>query len=165
MPKSIFPVNTEVLHRFSRRSIFKLAPAAVLATGGAVVAFPALSEPLTLDQEIEASVERLKDLLSEKYPHAIPSEWLSDKAVRETREGGYIVTLMAQPPTIKWSGEGYYEIFVDTFDKKPTLMWVTKQWNHMDRTYGYRAYVRENGKQVSSAEYYSERSLYIHKKR
>lgn len=148
----------------TRRSIFKLAPAAILATGGAIVAFPAKSEALTLDQEIDQAMDRLKALISKKYPDSEPVHGYYDGSVKETREGGYLVCLMGNPPKITWSGEGYYEIFVGIMDKEPTLMWVEQRLDKSKQPNGYRAYVRENGKQAGTSEYFTERSLHIYKK-
>lgn len=144
----------------TRRSIFKLAPAAVLATGGAVVAFPAKSEPLTLDQEIEASVKRLEELYFRKFPDSVPLERINTC----TREGGYLLCLMGNPPAIRWSGDGYYEIFVDYMDKKPTLMWVEQWLGDLDGTPSYRAYARKKNKRTGCFYHYTERSLSIFKK-
>jgi hypothetical protein len=143
----------------TRRSIFKLAPA-VLATGGAVVAFPAKSEPLTLDQEINACLSKLRDLVLKKYPK---TNFLNHDFA-SMRDGGFVFTMLGLAPKIEWSGAGYYEIWLAAKDTNPTLMWVDQQWCHMDQAYGYRAYVRENGQQVSASEYFTEQSLCIHRK-
>ncbi len=148
----------------TRRSIFKLAPAAVLATGGTVVAFPAKSAEktpeLTLDQEFEACMSKLRGLVLRKYPK---TNFLHHECVG-MRDGGFVLTMLGTAPKIAWSGAGYYEIWLGQSDKSPTLMWVDKCWNPMDQNYGYRAYVRENGQQVSISEYFTERSLDIHRK-
>lgn len=148
----------------TRRSIFKLAPAAVLATGGAIVAFPAKSEPLTLDQEIDQAMDRLKALISSKYPDSKPVHGFYDGSVKETREGGYLVCLMGNPPKIAWSGEGYYEIFAKPMDNTPTLMWVEQSLDSSKRPDGYLAYAHVNGKRKSGSHYFSDRTLCIYKK-
>lgn len=148
----------------TRRSIFKLAPAAVLATGEAIVAFPAKSAEkapeLTLDQEFEACMSKLRGLVQRKYPK---TNFLQHECVG-MRDGGFVLSMLGTAPKIAWSGAGYYEIWLGHKDTSPTVMWVDQQWSHIDQSYGYRAYVRENGQQVSVSEYYSERSLYIHRK-
>ena len=148
----------------TRRSIFKLAPAAVLATGGAVVAFPAKSAEkapeLTLDQEFEACMSKLRGLVLRKYPK---TNFLNHDFT-SMRNGGFVFTMLGTAPKIAWSGAGYYEIWLGHNDSLPTLMWVDQLWCPVDQAYGYRAYVRENGQQVSLSEYYTEQSLHIHKK-
>lgn len=164
MPKSIFPAHAEGLSKFSRRSIFKLAPAAVLAASGSIAAIPSEAAPLSLEQEIDETVAHLEALLAEKYPNAIPDKRLFDEAVRTTREGGYLVMLMAQPPEIAWSGDGYYEVFLSVRDKEPTLMWIEEHWSKRKQDYEYRAYEGEKARRFMPCAYFSKTSLSIYRK-
>lgn len=160
MPKVTFQANAEGLSKFSRRSIFKLAPAAVLAAGVAVDAFPAQSKPLTLDQEIEACLSKLRGLVLKKYPK---TNFLNHDFA-SMRDGGFVFTMLGLAPKIEWSGAGYYEIWLGAGDKSPTLMWVDRYWSDMDQVYGYRAYVRENDQKISAIEHFTDKSLRIYKK-
>ncbi len=148
----------------TRRSIFKLAPATVLAAGGSITAFPADASPLTLDQEIDETIAHLEALLAKKYPSAIPNKGLFDEAVRTTREGGYLVMLMAQPPEIAWSGDGYYEVFLSVRDKEPTLMWIEEHWSKRKQDYEYRAYEGDKAQRFMPCAYFSKKTLSIYRK-
>ncbi len=148
----------------TRRSIFKLAPAAILATGGAIAAIPSEAAPLTLEQEIDMAVAHLEALLAKKYPSAIPNRILLENTITPTREGGYVMYLMAQPPEIAWSGNGYYEVFLSVRDKEPTVMWVEKHWCKIKQDYEYPAYEGEKALRVIPCVYFTRTSLKIRRK-
>lgn len=148
----------------TRRSIFKLAPAAVLAAGGAIAAFPSETASLTLEQEIDETIAHLEALLAEKYPTAIPNRVLLENTITPTREGGYVMYLMAQPPEIAWSGDGYYEVFLSVIDKEPTLMWIEEHWSKRKQDYEYRAYEGDKAQRVIPCVYFSKTTLKIRRK-
>ena len=148
----------------TRRSIFKLAPAAVLAAGGTIAAIPSEAAPLTLEQEIDTAISHLETLLAEKYPTAIPNRILLENTITPTREGGYVMYLMAQPPEIVWSGDGYYEVFLSVRDKEPTLMWIEEHWSKRKQDYEYRAYEGEKAQRFMPCAYFSKSTLSIYRK-
>lgn len=150
----------------TRRSIFKLAPAAVLAAGGAVAIFPTQSTAKTpaptLEQEIEACLSKLRGLVLKKYPK---TNFLKHE-FENMRDGGFVFTLEGRTPKAKvvWSGAGYYEVFVRTDDIEPSLMWIEECWDHLRDCTGYRGCGREAGQRTSAYVYFPKHSLRIHKK-
>lgn len=143
---SIFPAT-------SRRGVLK----GILA--GAAVGAPALANTVSLtdEEQLETCIAQLQAILSRMHPG------VDDFSTKYSPmpDGGYVFEHTAHPPRIEWSGPGYYEIRENRWDKYSQVLWVDEVWSHMDRCHGYRAYHRENGRQIGISSYFTKDMLYI----
>lgn len=136
----------------TRRSIFKLAPAAVLAAGGAIMTFPSLSSANALSQP----KDRLEDMLHLWRQLTLEQKTDVMEFLRKANA--------ASKSKVKWSGAGYYEVYVRFDDTEPSLLWIEECWDHMRDCIGYRGYGREVGQRTSAYIYFPKHLLRIHKK-